>query len=83
MTSGTIIRYSQVTIPNEIQRAVGIFEGDRVKLSVVEGNKIVIEKAKKAVWKNCTDFLPDDFEKMLADMRSDSTNRFKQLGVIP
>jgi len=83
MASATVTRHSQVTIPKEIREAVGIVEGDRVKMKVVEGDKIVIEKADKAVWQDCTDFLPEDFEKMLSALRSDSTNRFKRLGLIP
>ena len=83
MASVTVTRHSQVTIPKEIREAVGIAEGDRVKMKVVEGDKIVIEKADKEVWRDCTDFLPEDFEKVLASLRSDSTKRFKRLGLIP
>ncbi len=52
-------------------------------MKVVEGNKIVIEKANKEAWKDCTDFLPVDFEKLLTSLRADSTNRFKRLGLVP
>jgi AbrB family looped-hinge helix DNA binding protein len=83
MASVTVTRHSQVTIPKEIREAVGITEGDRVKMKVVEGNKIVIEKANEDVWKDCTDFLPEDFEKLLTSLRSDSTSRFKRLGLVP
>jgi AbrB family looped-hinge helix DNA binding protein len=60
-------------IPKEIREATGIAEGDRVKMKVVEGYKIMIEKAEKEVWRDCTDFLSEDFEKKLASLRSDST----------
>jgi AbrB family looped-hinge helix DNA binding protein len=83
VTSVTVTRHSQVTIPKEIREAVGIEEGDKVKMKIVEGNKIMIEKTDREVWRDCTDFLPEDFEKMLASLRSDSTNRFKRLGLIP
>jgi AbrB family looped-hinge helix DNA binding protein len=83
MASVTVTRHSQVTIPKEIREAVGIVEGDKVKMEVVDGNKILIEKANKKVWKDCTGFLPEDFEKVLASLRSDSTNRFKRLGLVP
>jgi len=62
---------------------VGIAEGDRVHMKVVEGNKIIIEKANKEAWKDCTDFLPEDFEKILKTLRTDSTKRFKRLGLVP
>ena len=83
VTSVTVTRHSQVTIPKEIREEVGIAEGDKVKMKVVEGDKIMIEKTDKEVWRDCTDFLPEDFEKVLASIRSDSTNRFKRLGLIP
>ena len=83
MASATVTRHSQVTIPKEIREAVGIVEGDKVKMRVVEGNKIVMEKANEEAWKDCTDFLPEDFEKVLAFLRADSTNRFKRLGLVP
>lgn len=83
MASVTVTRHSQVTIPKKIREAAGIAEGDRVKMKVVEGNKIVIEKANQEAWKDCTDFLPEDFDKLLASMRTDSTDRFKRLGLVP
>ena len=83
MASVTVTRHSQVTIPKKIREAAGIAEGDRVKMRVVEGNKIVIEKANQEAWKDCTDFLPEDFDKLLASLRTDSTGRFKRLGLVP
>jgi len=83
MTSVTVTRHSQVTIPKKIRKAVGISEGDKVKMKVVEGTKILIEKANEEIWKECTDFLPVDFEKLLASTRSDSRVRFKRLGLVP
>jgi AbrB family looped-hinge helix DNA binding protein len=82
MDSVIVTRHSQVTIPKEIREAAGIVEGDRVKMKV-EGKKIVIEKANQEAWKDCTDFLPEDFEKLLASLRSDSRERFKRLGLVP
>jgi AbrB family looped-hinge helix DNA binding protein len=81
--SVTVTRHSQVTIPKKIREEVGIAEGDKVNMKVVEGNKIVIEKANEEAWKDCTDFLPEDFEKILTSLRADSTNRFKRLGLVP
>jgi AbrB family looped-hinge helix DNA binding protein len=83
MASVTVTRHSQVTIPKEIREAVGITEGDIVQMKVVEGNKIMIEKADQEAWRDCTDFLPVDFEKLLKSLRTDSTNRFKRLGLVP
>ena len=36
-----------------------------MQMKVVEGNKIMIEKTTQDPWKDCTDFLPVDFEKLL------------------
>jgi len=83
MASVTVTRHSQVTIPKKIREEVGIAEGDRLKMRVVEGKKIVIEKANEEAWQDCTDFLPEDFEKVLASLRADSTSRFKRLGMVP
>jgi AbrB family looped-hinge helix DNA binding protein len=83
MTSVTVTRHSQVTIPKKIREAAGISEGDKVKMKVIEGNKIIIEKTSEEAWKDCTDFLPEDFDKLLASLRKDSTKRFKRLGLIP
>ncbi len=83
MASATVTRHSQVTIPKEIREAVGIIEGDKVKMKVVDGKKIMIEKADEDVWKECTDFLPEDFEKLMTSLRADSRNRFKRLGLVP
>ena len=83
MASVTVTRHSQVTIPKEIRDAVGITEGDKVQMKVVEGNKIMIEKTTPEAWKECTDFLPVDFEKLLNSLHTDSTNRFKRLGLVP
>lgn len=82
-SSATVTRHSQVTIPKEIREAVGINEGDTVRMKVVEGDKILIEKPNEDVWKDCSDFLPEDYEKLLSSMRKDSRIRFKKLGLIP
>ncbi len=83
MASATVTRHSQVTIPKKIREEVGINEGDVVKMKVLEGKKILIEKASEDAWKDCTDFLPEDYEKLLTSLRADSRNRFKRLGLIP
>jgi hypothetical protein len=37
----------------------------------------VTKKVDKEVWRGCTDFLPEDFEKVLASLRSDVTKGSK------
>ncbi len=83
MASATVTRHSQVTIPKKIREAAGIREGDTVRMMIVEGNKILVEKSSEDVWKDCTDFLPEDFEKLMKSLRADSRDRFKRLGLVP
>ena len=83
MTCLTIVivtRNAQITIPKKIRGALGIAEGDRVTLRI-EGNRIVVEKVNEDVWSDCTDFLPENFEKVLEKLRKDSKERFKRLGL--
>ena len=81
MATVTVTRNAQVTIPKEIRDALEIREGDRVTMRV-EGREVVIEKVAEEVWSDCTDFLVDDFEKVLVKLRADSRTRFKNLGLI-
>lgn len=78
----TVTRNAQITIPKDVRKALGITEGDRVTVRV-EGNTAVIEKITEDVWSDCTDFLPEDFEKVLEKLRRDSRERFKRLGLTP
>jgi AbrB family looped-hinge helix DNA binding protein len=77
-----VTRNAQVTIPKNVREALGVTEGDKVTVRV-EGNRIVLEKVAEDVWSDCTDFLPEDFEKVLEKLRGDSRERFKRLGLMP
>jgi AbrB family looped-hinge helix DNA binding protein len=77
-----VTRNSQVTLPKEIREKLGINEGDIVEIRTELG-KIVIEKIEEDIWDNCSDFLPENFEKILQEMRSDATKRFKRMGILP
>jgi AbrB family looped-hinge helix DNA binding protein len=78
----TVTRNAQVTIPKKIREALGIKEGDRITMRVEDG-KVVLEKVTEDVWSNCTDFLPENFEKVLEKLRKDSRERLKRLGLTP
>lgn len=78
----TVTRNAQITIPKKVREALGIARGDRVTVRV-EGNKAVVEKVSEDIWSDCTDFLPEDFEKVLEKLRGDSRERFKRLGLTP
>lgn len=78
----TVTRNAQVTIPKKIREVLGIREGDRVTMRV-EGERVVLEKVTEDVWLDCTDFLPEEFEKVLEKLRKDSRERFKRLELTP
>lgn len=82
MSVVTVTRNAQVTIPKDVREALGISEGDRVTVRVEEG-RAVIEKVSEDVWLDCTDFLPDDFEKVLSKLREDHRKRLRRLGLTP
>jgi AbrB family looped-hinge helix DNA binding protein len=82
MISVVVTRHFRVTIPKKLREVLRINEGDKVRMRV-EGNKIVIEKIGTSVRSNCTDFLPDNFEKIQAQLRNDSRKRLKRLRIVP
>lgn len=82
MDTVTVTRNAQITIPKQVRDALGITEGSKVAVRV-EGDRIVIQKVEEDVWSDCTDFLPEDFEKIMSKVRADSRSRFRRLGLIP
>ncbi|MHA1363881.1 MAG: hypothetical protein ACTSP1_15285 [Candidatus Freyarchaeota archaeon] len=44
---------------------------------------MIVEKLSEDVWEDCTDFLPENFEKVMEKLRKNSTERFRRLGIIP
>ena len=74
-------RRSQIVIPKDIREKLDIKEGDFLEIRTELG-KIVIEKIENDIWDDCSDFLPENFEKVLQEIRSDSSKRFKQMGIL-
>lgn len=81
MSKTTITRNFQITIPKEIREILNLRLGEKVMIHL-EGDRIIIQRISEDVWDQCTDFLPDNFEKILANNREDATERFKKLGII-
>ncbi len=81
MVKVTITRNFQITIPKEVREKLKLNLGDQVLIHA-EGNKIIVEPTSEDVWETCTDFLPDNFEKIQEKLREDATVRFKKLGII-
>ena len=79
MTKVIVTRNAQITLPKKLREKLGIKEGDKVNIHLDEG-RIVIEAGETSFE---DDFLPKDFSHTLKKLRSDSTKRFKRLGIIP
>lgn len=81
MTEVVVTRHGQITLTKELREELGIKEGDKVIVNKENGFAI-ISKKDMSVWDRLGDFLPDNFEKVLEKIRSDSTKRFKAVGLI-
>ena len=81
MTTITVTRHAQITIPKKIRETLGISEGDSVDVTL-ENERIIIRKSAPKM-EEFHDFLPQGFESLLEKMRTDSTKRLKTLGIIP
>ncbi len=81
MTTVTVTRHAQITIPKKIREILGIREGENVDISL-DNEKIIVRKTLPTV-KEFRDFLPQDFEMVLEKMRKDSRTRLKALGILP
>jgi len=81
MTTVTVTRHAQITIPKKIREALGIREGDSVDMSL-DNEKIIVRKTLPKI-KEFRDFLPQDFDTVRAKMRKDSRERLKAMGILP
>jgi len=81
MTTVTVTRHAQITIPKKIREALGIKEGDDVDISL-EDEKIVVRKTLPRI-REFSDFLPKGFDDALEKMRKDSRERLKALDILP
>jgi len=81
MTTVTVTRNAQITIPKKIRESLGIREGDNVDISF-DDEKIIVRRNLPKI-KEFTDFLPRGFDVVLEKMRKDSRERLKTLGILP
>lgn len=81
MTTVTVTRHAQITIPKKIREALGIREGDNVDISM-DDEKIIVRRTLPEL-NEFTDFLPRGFDVVLEKMRKDSRERLKALGILP
>ncbi|MFZ3058315.1 MAG: AbrB/MazE/SpoVT family DNA-binding domain-containing protein [Candidatus Methanoperedens sp.] len=67
MTTVTVTRHGQITIPQKIRKALGIREGESVDVSL-NNERIIVKKSLPKI-KEFRDFLPQDFNTVLVKMR--------------
>jgi AbrB family looped-hinge helix DNA binding protein len=80
MEKTMLTRNYQVTIPKKIRNQLGLKLGDELRIRAEDG-KIVMEPLDEIAWDESPSFLPDNFEKVQANLRHDSSERFRRLGI--
>lgn len=80
MPEVVVTRGSQITLAKEVREKLGIKEGDVVTVNTL-GDMVIITKRDPEAWKKARDFLPENFEKTLARLRTDARERFRRLGI--
>ena len=82
MAEVIVTRGSQITLTKDIRDKLGIKEGDLITLNVLGETAILSKKDPKAFEKH--NFLPENFSKLLKELRSSSLEeRYKRLGITP
>lgn len=77
MSEVKVTRGSQITLTREVREKIGVKEGDRVILNVVDG-QIMVTKKDPEVFET-EGFLPEEFESSLKEMRRDSSDRLERI----
>lgn len=80
MTTVTVTRGSQITLTKDVRDRLGIKEGDLITINTI-GRSALITKRDPTVWRRSGDFLPPHFEKTLASLRADTSERLRRLGI--
>ena len=81
MVEVVVTRNGQITLTKELREELSIRVGDKIIMNL-EGNRVVLAKKDPKVWDEIGSFLPENFSKVLEKIRADSTQRFKDLGVL-
>lgn len=80
MAQVVVTRGCQITLTKEIREKLAIREGDRVTVNTL-GHLAIIAKRDPDVWDRAGDFLPEDFNRVLQDLRKDARERLDRLGI--
>ncbi|MFB6245180.1 MAG: AbrB/MazE/SpoVT family DNA-binding domain-containing protein [Candidatus Nanohaloarchaea archaeon] len=76
-TGISVTRGSQVTLKKEVMEKIGVKEGDIVTINV-SGDQTIVTKKEPEAWDK-DGFLPEDFDEIKEEVRSDSTDRLEDL----
>ncbi|MHA1713440.1 MAG: AbrB/MazE/SpoVT family DNA-binding domain-containing protein [Candidatus Ranarchaeia archaeon] len=80
MSEVVVTRNGQITLTKDIRDKLNIREGDTVILNAMD-NLVIVTKRDPAVFEKPLDFLPDNYSKILNQIRKDFDERFKKLGI--
>ncbi len=75
-----VTRGGQITLTKDVKEKLHIKEGDTIVVNTLGDLIIATKKDPKAFEKH--NFLPDNFEKTLKDLRSSTEERLKRFGII-
>ncbi len=81
MAEVTVTRNHQVTLTKDVRDKLGIREGDKVIVNVLDDSALITKKDPDA-FRDAPSFLPEDFEEVLTRMRGDPNKRLDDLGLV-
>lgn len=80
MSESIVTRNGQVTLTKEIRAKLGIVEGDTINLNLI-GDSLIISKKDPNSWDKIGSFLPENFNKIVRELRSNTSARLNRLGI--
>ena len=80
MSESIVTRNGQVTLTKEIRAKLGIVEGDTINLNLI-GDSLIISKKDPNSWDKIGSFLPANFNKIVRELRSNTSARLNRLGI--
>ncbi|MBI2675060.1 MAG: AbrB/MazE/SpoVT family DNA-binding domain-containing protein [Candidatus Aenigmarchaeota archaeon] len=80
MAEVVVTRGGQITLTKDVRSRLRVEEGDIIIVNVI-GNMIMASKRDPSVFDK-RDFLPENFEKVIRNIRSSPEGRLKRFGII-
>lgn len=76
-----VTRGSQITLTKEVREKMKVKEGDIIILNVI-GDVLLASKRDPKILRKVSNFLPENFDKILKSIRSNPEERLRRLGII-